>query len=377
MIYQPTSTLPANLSGQQLAGPFNLMGSILNAAENTPSNITFVGERCNLVLASDPDPTIISGLKTANPNCIVLWFVSPYFATGDDLWNASTQELQDALVAKYGLHDPQDQPITYGGPTYPGLALGQALPLMDVRNAAWQDYFAAQMAKYVPIVGFDGVFLDTMTEDIPAWALAAGPTFPKGYTANGWKYGSYEFLAKIQDAMAAIGKVVYFNGISKGSTATTSFLNKGMLEMVEGGAVEAYSIGSDFYSTDTLKQHFFQETVMRDLSQALLLNKKIVIEAYVDTWSVKKSLYFLGGISLVQNGNLFPYLTENGSAGTFVYLDEWGMNLGDPVGAFTINGDGTYQRQFTNGLVVVNPTANTITRQVALAPFSGNFFLNS
>lgn len=378
MIYESTSTtLPASLAGQQLAGPFNIMGSMLNASENTPANVTFVGGRCKFMLVSDQAVTGVAGLRIANPNIIIGGFFSPYFATGDELWAAATQEDTDAINAKYGLRDEDDNLIFNAGPTYPGLEIGQSLAVMDVRNPAWQDYFAAQMAKYAVIFDFDVIFLDTMTEDIPLFALGPGNKFPKGYSTNAWKHANYEFLSKVQAALAAVGKEVYANGISKGPSITTLFPNKGMLEMVAGGATEVSGLNSDFYATTETKLHFFQETIMKDLRQALGLGKKMVIEAYTDTYTLEKSLYFLGCVALIQNGNLFPYLTTNAQAGTFVYRDEWGMNLGaPPTQELTINNDGTCQRQYPNGLVVVNPQDKTVKRQVTMQPFTAHFFLD-
>ena len=231
---------------------------------------------------------------------------------------------------------------------------------MDIRNTAWQDYFAEQTRKYVELSGLNGVFLDTLEEGIPEFATYSGTRYPKNYTPEQWTASIHQFLTKVKGALSGTQAKVIFNGISRSPGSPPGIRNQSILDQVDGGAIETYSIVQSMDVSNQTKSWYFHETIMTDLSQARDQGKWIIMEAYGDQDTEQVRLYALCSFLMVQNDHTFFYFTRKDQAGGLHWRPEWDTKIGKPLGPHNVLGNGVYERNFDKGKVLVNPSNTTL-----------------
>ena len=364
----PAPAAPTVVSKAGSSKDIQVFAALANDKDLTPNRLQFIGSHYDLVLTSFPFKKFTDQLKQANPNIPVLLFSNPYFAFGDKFWNPSSSSAKRNAEKTYSLKTKENKIINYGGPTYSGMEFDQNLPLMDVTNPQWQQYFASQARKHVDAGGLDGLFLDTMEEDIPPFALAPGNKFPKGYSAESWKKGNYEFLKKVKAAFAGTNKLIFFNGVTRGPGRSGGIPNRGMLDMLDGTALESYSIYMSMDKNQSTKQWYFKETILKDLKQVSEQGKSVVIEVYGNEDDETLRLYALTTFLLVQNDHTYFYFTKKSDAGGLRWRPEWDAKIGHPLGDYQKLANQIHSRDFSNGKVLVNPSNKTIS-----IPLSGQY----
>jgi hypothetical protein len=118
-------------------------------------------------------------------------------------------------------------------------------------------------------------------------------------------------------------------------------------------------------------------------------------QAQKDQWHRYALASFLlgsSGASVPEGGSYFTFLYDHDALKTHSW---WQNDLGTPIGSYTKTG-GLYQRTFTGGHVLVNPTGSTqtsaltatssslrtlsgalVTGSITMPPFSGQILLES
>ena len=368
---QGQAPTPAALVATSKAGSskdIQVFAALVNDKDLTGERLKFIGSHYDLVLTSFPFKQFTDKLKQENPNIPVLLFTNPYFGFGDKFWNPSSSSEKKNAEKTFSLKSKENKIINYGGPTYSGMEFDQNLPLMDVTNSQWQQYFASQARKHVDLGGLDGLFLDTMEEDIPPFALAPGNKFPRGYSAQSWKEGNYEFLKKVKAAFAGTNKLIYFNGVTRAPGRSGGIPNRGMLDMLDGTALESYSIYMSMDKNQSTKQWYFQQTILKDLKEISEQGKSVVIEVYGNKDDETLRLYALTTFLLVQNDRTYFYFTKKSDAGGLRWRPEWDTKIGPPLGKYQKLANAIHFRDFSNGKVLVNPNNKTIS-----VPLSGQY----
>ena len=356
-------TNSTNWSYIELASPpvmsdIHIFAALMNSSDLSQQRLQFIGSHYDLVLTGYPLKEYVDPLKAQNSDLPVLLFNNPYFSFGEEFWNASSTAQLNQIIQKYSLKTASNQTISYGGPIYNGFEQNQNVPLMDIRNPAWQDYFSAQSRKIVDDANLDGVFLDTFTQEFPQFALAQGNQFPANFSASGWKASTNQFLAKIKNAFEGTQSTIIFNGISRSPgfpSAPSGLDNQEILDQLDGAALESFGIYKSMDESNQTKSWYFHETVMGDFKAASDQGKWVVMEAYGDRDDVQTRLYALCTFLLVQKSNTFFYFTRKDQAGALHWRPEWDVKLGKPLGPFQELANGTYSRDFENGKVLVNP----------------------
>jgi len=355
---QPTSKASASQDIQVFA-------QIMNEKDLKPENLKFVGSHFDFVLSSFPFKKFTNQLKHENPNLLVFFFTNPYFVLGDKFWNASSQSEVKAAEQMYSLKTSSNKIIHYGGPTYGGMGFDQNLPLMDIRNPKWQNYFSSQVRKHIDLGGMDGVFLDTMDESLPAWAMAPGNILPKGYTHGGWKQANHSFLKKIIDAFAGTDLQIIYNGMSRVPGDKGALPNREMLDVTDGTTIESYGVYMSIDKNDDTKRWYFYNTILQDLKSISALGKKVLIEVSGDKDDEATRLYALTSFLMVQNAQTYFYFTKQSEAGGLHWRPEWDAKLGKPLGSYQEQANRIHSREFTNGKVLVNPNNTSMTIELS------------
>ncbi len=341
-----------------------VFAQVANEKDLDAEQLKFIGTHYDLVLSFFPYKQYTDQLKQPNPKLPVYLFVNPYFAFGDKFWNTSSPGEAAAAERRYSLKTSDNKTILFNL-NYPGLEFDQRLPLMDIRNTEWQDYFTSQIRKHADLGGMDGIFLDTMDERLPSWAMAPGNKTPKGYSDAQWKAANYEFLEKINNAFAGTGKEIVFNGISRVPGNKGELPNEKMLDVTSGAAIEAFSIYMSMDKSEDTRRWYFQQTIMKDLKTTSERGKKVIIEVYGNRDDEAIRLYALCSFLLVQNDWTYFYFTKKSDAGGLRWRPEWDTQLGQALGSYQKTSNGIHSREFSKGKVLVNPGNKAISVQLS------------
>ena len=352
---EPNLPKPQNATN----GTIQVYAQIFNEKDLADENLEFISKCYDLVLLAYPFKEVVTKLRSANPKLIILLFNNPYFAFGERFWQEPANKSLEEIAGDWLLRDESGALIYYGGPIYEGLEVEQRIPLMDIRNTDWQKYYAAQSRKYVDTAEMDGLFVDTLDESIPLFALGPGNTFPKDYTEAGWRDSTYQLLQEIENAFAGTEAKILFNGISRPPESQEDKHNWGILQRCDGTGIEAFSIYLPMDKNNLTKQWFFFETMLNDAYSAAENKKMVILEVYADNDTPATHLYALCTFLLIQNEWTYFYFTAMTEAGSTRWRPEWSIDIGQTKGAYTCR-DEVYCREFEEGTVWVNPQPHRI-----------------
>jgi len=341
-------------------------------------------------------------LKQANPNILIFYAMSTIFtATFMPNWSnpvagqttgplASSINSQEDLFA----HDNAGNRIVYGGSSAQQY-------LMNIGSPAWTNYYSAWINYIVSLaykgaIVFDGVFSDDATTGLPpelydavtgqAIGVGTAPNdVPSSFAdnilsnvINQYQYAKSNMPSKkvlfcnAQDTTF----INYLDGLFLEGTFIAPWVNNGLPNLGNLSTMIAVSsAGKIFCSYNELPTGLSNAT-----------------ELQYSNFAYCASLLGMAG----------PYCyfaCDLGAGGTKNYSVETSLlptiptNLGPPTAAYTVNSQGIYMRNFANGLVLVNPTANSITvnlganyteigsttiiSSVTLTPYSGMILITA
>jgi len=340
----------------------NIVGQILNEKDISASSLSFIGQHFDLVLTMFPFKHVSDALRRENPDIKILLFNNPYFAFGEKFWESSRGP--EKITPDWILQDKDGKTIPYGGPTYEGMDIDQSnIPLMDIRNKNWRHYFASQTRKHIIEGGLDGVFIDTMSEEIPPFALTQDNNFPNGYSAERWRQANYDLLNEIKTQLQGTKTVIYYNGLSNPPGLKGGTQNKGFMDITDGTAIEAFSIYLSIDSSDKAKRWYLEKLILQDMQTVVDRQKGLVVEAYGETDNLEHRIFALSSFLLLQNEKTYFYYTVRSEAGALKWRAEWDIDLGAPLGKY-LKKDNLLMREFENGKIYVN--AGYSTTQIIL-----------
>jgi hypothetical protein len=217
--------------------------------------------------------------------------------------------------------------------------------------------------------GYDGVFLDTMGTaalNVGQFVKAApvNPSTGQLWTANDYMTATANFGGQIA---SALGKPVIANGLRDGKTYFSSapssqLLNTGM----NGGMAEGWIRGATAAITAYPKETVWKQNVdaLADAGargssfMAVTKTWTTATQAQKDAWlNFTAASYLLGN----DGHDYLAFTYTQGDATNDNPL--WHLDLGTASGPYAkINN--VYQRSFSAGRVLVNPTPNTYTIQL-------------
>lgn len=372
-------------------GDIRLFAMIVNEKDLSDSNLNFIGSHYDVVLLAYPFKHVANKLRAQNPDITLLLFNNPYFAFGDKFWTAPHGTKQEDIAGNWSLKTNDGKNIYYSGPSYPGFEFDQSKArMLDIRNSEWQKYYAQQSRKYVDFGGLDGLFIDTLGEDIPLFALGPGRSFPKEYSAQKWKSSGYELLNEVKKAFSGTSAKIFFNGISRPPDSVSN-PNMSMVDVVYGTAIEAFGIYLPMDDSIKTKEWFFFKTIMTDMKLIVNKGKSLLVEAYANSEEESNRLYALASFLLLQNNRTYFHYSLMKRAGANEWFPEWSVKLGPPAGSYKKDVSGVYYRKFEKAFVYVNPyssektfsitrsykdlSGRSIEKSMTLKPFSGAILL--
>ena len=302
------------------------------------------GSRYRIMILNQSDAAIIPRLKAGNPGLRVLMYVDMMGAdTRDPDGTSDWAGYADAMAnhPEWFLRGAQGNPLVFKH--YP---TGR---VMDVGNTAYQDAGAARVSSEAQAAGFDGVFLDDANASL-RWVIPGGEAACVAYpTTAKWQAAVYSFLAGVAPQLHKAGLLVVAN--IGGSTIMPGLWQKwnGPLD----GAME-----ESFTNGGAGRASIANGGWIPSLEHALWSQRhgKIALDHAV-TATRSGARYGLATMLLVAGGKNL-YSASRGYAHEVWWPEYTSANaLGSPLGGYRRLRNGVYRRDFTRGVVLVNPHA--------------------
>ena len=241
----------------------------------------------------------IQAIKALNPNAVVLAYFNPLFG-GSEGTPHTEWYLRDA-----------------SGKTH---SSGYTEPLMDLTNAGWRA-MCVQITQNALQKGFDGLVLDNgLTSPNVLW--------PGSWSGSDSQWQSSTIALYKSIKQAAGGKIVIYNG---------AYFIPGYVDALDGWMDEGFP---------------FYKGWDNSIGFALDASSKGKLTLFYAQGSASDR-YFCYCSALLTDGYFFYAPT-----GT-KWFDDYGIQLGTALNKAEKQADGTWQRDYQYGTVVVNPSSKT------------------
>jgi hypothetical protein len=292
--------------------------------------------------------TYTAAMRSANPSLRIFVYIN-----GTYLYKANLAQVSPAILA----HSSSGALIQSNG-------WGNYLGTPSA--AGWVSYKQKECRSAIAATGADGCYMDMLgsAPTMPGYntALPVNPATGKTWTKAEWLKASAALAGKVS---AFTGKPTLGNGFGNGPryfdrTAPSRVLLTGAV----GSTAEAWlkAPGSPVTSFEAESQWKQDVDLLGDANAvggvALTMTK---------TWgggtTAQKGayrLYALASFLLGNSGHSYFYFTANQSDAATLDSPLYHLPLGTPTGAYAKLG-GLYQRSFSNGRVLVNPTTATVS----------------
>ncbi len=241
----------------------------------------------------------VQAIKGINPNTVVLAYFNPLFG-GSEGKPHTEWYLRDA------------KGVTHSS--------GYNEPLMDLTNPGWRA-MCVQISQNALQKGFDGLVLDN-------GLTSPNVSYPGSWSGSDSQWQSSTIALYNSIKQAAGGKIVIYNG---------AYFIPGYVDALDGWMDE----GFPFYKG-------WDNSIGFALDAA---NKGKLILFYAQGSASDR--YFCYCSALLTDGYFFYAPT-----GT-KWFDDYGIQLGTALSKAEKNADGTWQRAYQYGTVVVNPSSKT------------------
>jgi hypothetical protein len=219
--------------------------------------------------------------------------------------------------------------------------------LLDPGNQDWRAFWLSRMQERESL-GWDGVFLDN---------LEARPRNDEIVLDQ----KRYPDEASYQEATIGFLQTIYqyFHGknipVFANIIAVENVLDwTQFLPYLDGGMMEDFAVDWDtgYHSVE------YWETQMEIARTAQSMGKEIILVSQGNQKDLARQNFAFASYLLVQNGMAFFRYTHTGSYSKAWFYDNYSLKPGRPLGEMYKFGD-TWQRDFENGYVKVNPSSHT------------------
>jgi hypothetical protein len=240
--------------------------------------------------------------------------------------------------------------------------------LMNPQSPQWVETRIFECQSFLTQSGYDGCYLDLLGLAPLSTPFVSGvpidPLTNKPYTTSEWLAATGALAASVRAAVHP--HLLYGNGLSNGSL----FFSKGTDQLVndlDGGIAEAWLRGSktpeNMYPNEaTWNQNVAMLAYLEGQGKPLLTLTKLWAPA-TPSQAVQWFQYTLASF-LLGSGGLSSFFFSAGYSVSRTTPCYWCyLPIGSPLGPYAKVG-GVYQRQFSTGKVLVNPTPARVTVQL-------------
>ena len=303
--------------------------------------------RDDYVILQSGEVARMKALKLANPSLKVLMYKDVAAMVERDQWGGVSTGVatQDAAThPDWYLLNTSGQRFTFWNYSWMWAA--------DIGNPGYQAKWADNVISQLQRDGWDGVFMDdtnpTITYHYTVSAVAKYPTD----AAYGQAMGSA--VASIGPRVRAAGKLIIAN---MGAWRDYASVVNSWLPYVDGGMDELFTKWGRTADQGYLYGSAW-DIQLQEIKTAESLGKAFLGVTQSANGDVAAARYGWATLLLAANGHANfalhgDYTGEN-------WFPEYDLPIGSPLGPETKDASGVHRRSFSNGLVVVNPTLNTI-----------------
>ena len=315
----------------------------------TQAQAVAAAQRYDVIIAySQAFQPYVAAMRAANPNLVLLvylngMFVSPTqgsaFPAADYSYDANGVQVQNAKNHNY---------------------------LMNPSSSDWVQSRATTCQTLLAQSGYDGCMLDTLgIAPLTAGYCTAPPINPATnavWTHAAWISATTTLANSVRSVVSPA--LVTGNGLKDGPTLSESGQ---LLNGLDGAIAEGFLRGSNAAvgAYPTVSTWQTNVNMLVTASKPVMALTKLwtsATAAQVDQWH----RYSLASFLLGTDGRSYFYFTSS-STDPPIGTVPWTVDIGDPSGGYAAK-DGVYQRSFSNGLVLVNPSTSPVT-----VPISGNY----
>jgi hypothetical protein len=293
----------------------------------------------------------VDAMRAANPSLKLLVYENAAFAQKNE---------GSRYPAPWYAHDRDGNRVT---------STGFGNYLMDITNPAWAQDVVSRCTVDLSANGYDGCYLDMLLPAplLPGYltALPVDSGTGQAWTSSGFAAAIFSLATKVRAGLPAIP--LAGNALTTGGRyfATDGTTNAPLLDVLDAGHDEIWLRGGRQGVTKypTEKQWLQYVNMLVDAGgrgRRVMVQTKLWTQAtqtQVDAWHRYTVASFLMGTDGQSYLTFSPNQTMPGLTADSAY-DR--VDVGAPVGGFAKVG-GVYQRQFTGGLAMVNPTMGSVT----------------
>jgi len=232
---------------------------------------------------------------------------------------------------------------------------------MNVADSGFRDYWAESIATQIAAGEYDGVFLDSASPALLQGEAALGDprlggtavkdtSFPELGNVT-WIAAWESWIGSLESALAARGQALLPNT----GAFITSWDNTN------------YGLSAGIFSEGFASPEFATADWRQSTNELLSLGragKFMILQNYLSSPDdVGRRMYYLGNYLLVRGSRTY---LDYFATGPFEWYPEWDLDLGaagaPPAASVdALASGGVYRRDFTRGVVLVNPTDTPAT----------------
>ncbi|HEY2571686.1 MAG TPA: putative glycoside hydrolase [Solirubrobacteraceae bacterium] len=240
----------------------------------------------------------------------------------------------------------------------------------DVANPEYQRLWAANVIRLLRSGPWDGVMMDD-TNTTNRYHFSPASKVSQYPTDAAYQGAVRSMLEYVGPAIQAAGKLAIPN---MGSWSEYPAVVAQWLPFVSGGMDEMFVKWSKSAGQGYRGSHEW-EAETGEIATTESMGKQFIAITQAEPGDVQGARYGWASTLLAGNGHTV-FMASNGHLGEETWLGDYETPLGTPTGAAAPLGNGAWQRQFSNGLVLVNPTNGSVSASFAGA-YSGDGLTNA
>jgi hypothetical protein len=337
-------------------------GHMRYAIDNNPSfpNLSQAAQRNEYVILKPSETNRLQQLKAADPDVKVLMYKN---------LSASIDYPSDVYLTTGVSHDEADAQhpewflLNTSGQRFTHRDYGN-LWAMDVGSASYQQRWADNVLRSLKTLGFDGVFIDdtnpTMKGHYDATKVAKYPT------DEAYQQATESALAKITPQLRSAGYSVVGN---IGHFGEFPAVGQRWLQYMDGAMDENFGKWGNTAGSGYAWEGYWNNE-LSSLKYAQEQGKDFLAVTHSADGDSAAARYGWGTMLLGAAGNAQFALHSNYTSEN--WFPEYDYEIGQPTGPESRLSNGLHRRQFSNGIVVVNPTSNQLSADLCGGTYSGS-----
>jgi hypothetical protein len=290
----------------------------------------------------------LAAMRAANPDLVLLVYMKGMFAAS----NQGTAYPDD-----YYSHDASGNKIQ---------SVQYKTWLMNPTSSGWIQDRITTCQSLIASSGYDGCMLDTIglapLTNGYCTSLPVNPSTGSTWTHSDWIAATTNVSQSVRTAVSP--SLVVGNGLKDGPSLSES---SGLFNGMDGGIAEG------FLRTAAQSINAYPTTSVWQQNVNMLVTAPKPVMTLTKVWTSATAqqisqwhLYSLASFLLGTTGGS-SYAFSSSASETPISVVPWTVGVGDPAGGYGLK-DGVYQRSFSNGLVLVNPSTAQVT-----VPLNGGY----